>query len=128
MEKFPLNNHGFGAFQSQLYQKSDQELEDEYISIHSDFPDWMNSNFILNQQQLAHLKSLKPQLLAELSSQTAIAIRGRLKISLIKPEVVEVKSYDSKFVIPVSRVRELVSDDDTYESEGELIIEIGYQK
>lgn len=126
MQKFPLTAVGFESLQTQLYRLSNAELEAQAIKITTDFILWMDQNFELNKQQMDHLRSLSPSNIAELSSQTAIAVQGRLKISLIKQEVKPINSYDSKYIKTATSVQVLASDDDDFEAEGELVIQIGY--
>jgi len=126
MQKFPLTSVGFANLQSQLYQLTNQELQSQSSKIMKNFPLWMETNFELNSQQMQHLRALPVPLIEELSSQTAIAIQGRLKVSLIKPDVKPINSYDSKYIKTASQVQVLASDDDEFEAEGELVIQIGY--
>lgn len=86
----------------------------------------METNFELNSQQMKHLRALPVPLIEELSFQTAMAIQGRCKISLIKQELKPQNSYDSKYIKTATKVQVLASDDSEFEVEGELTIEIGY--
>ncbi|KQN35824.1 hypothetical protein ASE92_06665 [Pedobacter sp. Leaf41] len=126
MEKLPLSQPGFDSLQNRLYQLSNHELQMQSNEITANFPRWMSEHFELSTQQIDHLKSLPAAALEQLSSQTAIAIQGRLKVSLIKPDVKPINSYDSKYIKTASQVRVLASDDDEFEAEGELVIQIGY--
>ena len=126
MQKFHFTSLGFDALQKSLYQKSDVQLEDQAKQINQDFIQWLQNNFELNIGQVDHLKTLAADALFKLSSQTSIAIRGRLPVTLIKPEIKPVVGYDSKLIVPTSMVRELATLDDEFEAEGELIIQISY--
>lgn len=126
MKKFQLNAMGFNALQQMLYKRSDAGLEKQSQLIMEDFIQWMDDNFELNREQISHLKTIGAEQIAELAAQTAIAVRGRLNITLIKPEIKPVIGYGSKLIQPKSYVRELVSDEDQFEAEGELVIEISY--
>ncbi|GGI29095.1 hypothetical protein [Pedobacter mendelii] len=126
MQKFPLSANGFEGLQAELYKKTDLQLAETAKQINFDFIDWMNNHFELNEQQINHLKSLNPNLINQLSTQTAIAIRERLSIQLLKPEIKPVVGYGSKLIRSVSKVYELASYHDKYEAEGVLVIEISY--
>jgi len=126
MKKLPLSQAGFECLQNQLYQLSSLELQIQSNEITANFSLWMDKHFELTKQQIDHLKSLPAEVINELSSQTAIAIQGRLKVSLIKQEVKPINSYDSKYIKTTSQVQVLVTDDDEFEAEGELVIHIGY--
>ncbi|WP_316831448.1 hypothetical protein [Pedobacter aquatilis] len=126
MKKFPFTPTGFQELQQQLYQLNNQELQLHYNAINQDFIHWLDHNFILSPQQIAHLKTLGLASIQNLASQTAIAVRGRLKVSLIKPPVKPVTGYDSKYIKITDRVFELAGAGEDFEAEGHLVIEIGY--
>lgn len=126
MQKFPVTAIGFECLQRKLFKLPDSELATHAHLIRKDFIAWMGNHFELNENQVSHLKSLQPELINLLSSQTSIAIQGRLAIRLLKSEFKPVNAYDSKLIKPTSLVQVLVSDDDEFEAEGELIIEISY--
>ncbi|WP_231463520.1 hypothetical protein [Pedobacter sp. Leaf132] len=126
MQKFQLNTLGFDALQRVLYKHSDAELEHQSLLINQDFIQWMDNNFELNREQINHLKTLSGETISQLASQTAIAIQGRLPVTLIKPEIKPVIGYDSKLIEPKQLVMELATLDGKFEAEGELIIQISY--
>jgi len=126
MQKFPVTPIGFECLQRKLYKLPNSELANQAHLIRKDFIAWMSNHFDLNENQISHLESLQSELINLLSSQTSIAIQGRLDIRLLKSEFKPVNAYESKLIKPTSLVRVLASDDDEFEAEGELIIEISY--
>lgn len=82
MIKFPFDNAGFVALQTQCYQLTDEALRLEAEKISTDFDLWMADNFELTARQLAYLLAIDARAKSLLAFDTSFAIGNRLPISL----------------------------------------------
>ncbi|MCX2574002.1 hypothetical protein [Pedobacter sandarakinus] len=126
MKKFDFNTQGIKALQMELYKHPDAYLAQQAEAIKLDFIRWIAERFNLNAEQLKHLYSLPYPRIKSLSSQTAIAVEGRLPVTLIKPNLKPIVGYDSKLIVPTGMVRALATLDGSFEAEGSLEITITY--
>lgn len=126
MNKFPFDNAGFLALQTQLYQWSDEALTRESEKIRADFDLWMAANFELSERQRAYLLSIDARAKLLLAFDTSFAIENKLPISL-KVEGEPNGDDQGKIIWPKSSLTASSGGSIGYEAGGTLQINIKYE-
>ncbi|SEL41601.1 hypothetical protein [Parapedobacter koreensis] len=124
MGKFEFSQAGLQELLMQLYALSDSELEVVADSAATDFTGWVLNYFELSPSQVAFLQSLNPQFIVASGVDTAVVLRHRLPINLIKPESAAVRPQTDKLIRRESNLEETSTGSGTVTASGVLTFEI----
>lgn len=94
-KKYPLTSSGVDEKMYDLYQKDDSqvELEADYVKVN--FFDWIINTFILTEDQIIYLYSLRLEFALRNGQVLAYCFRHRLEVTLTKGDLAQ---RSSKFI------------------------------
>lgn len=97
MTQFPLTPTGVKQKQLELYALPNNQLKQQSDLIYTGFSSWMQSNFVLDSDQVAWISTTDTTTLRFLATQVSTAVAFRLEIVLDAP--INKIPIGSKFVI-----------------------------